>query len=34
MWTSRVSYMLDRRGTGLHIVALTGAAHDIVGLPH
>ncbi len=27
-------YMLDRRGTGLHIVALTGAAHDIVGLPH
>ncbi len=26
-------YMLDRRGTGLHIVVLTGAAHDIVGLP-
>ena len=34
MWTSRVIYMLDRRGTGLHIVALTGAAHDIVGLSH
>ena len=26
-------YLLDRRGTGLHIVALTGPAHDIVGLP-
>lgn len=26
-------YMLDRRGTGLHIVALTGPARDIVGLP-
>ncbi|HSF16246.1 MAG TPA: hypothetical protein VLK65_11905 [Vicinamibacteria bacterium] len=26
-------YLLDRRGTGLHIVALTGAAHDLVGLP-
>lgn len=26
-------YLLDRAGTGLHILALTGKARDIVGLP-
>ena len=26
-------YLLDRAGTGLHIVELTGSARDIVGLP-
>ncbi len=26
-------YLLDRAGTGLHIVELTGGARDIVGLP-